>query len=271
MDCIIAAGGVPGPDDPLYPYTQGRPKALIPMGDRTMLEHVVDALQSSTGVREIVVVGLGQALADEAGLEFRRPVHHLPDQGSLLANALAGARWLRSRTPELGHFLACSGDIPLLTGAMVDDFLAACQPGEAVFYYNVVTQAVMEARFPHSQRTYVSLTDARVAGGDLFLLHSHLIDRDPELWDALIHARKNALRLARILGLRVLLKLLFRRLSAADLEALGGRLFERPARVIFCPHAELAMDGDKPEQIDLLRAELARLRAAAHGVGAAEE
>ena len=54
MHCIVTAGGLPGPEDPLYPYTQGKPKALLDMGGRTMLERVMDALQNSKYVETIV-------------------------------------------------------------------------------------------------------------------------------------------------------------------------------------------------------------------------
>ena len=57
MDCIVTAGGLPGPEDPLYEYTQGKPKALLDMGGRTMLERVMDALQSARHVDRIVLVG----------------------------------------------------------------------------------------------------------------------------------------------------------------------------------------------------------------------
>ena len=58
MHCLILAGGVVRPDDPLYPYTKGNPKALIDMGGRTMLERVVEALQASSYVEDILVVGV---------------------------------------------------------------------------------------------------------------------------------------------------------------------------------------------------------------------
>ena len=34
IDAVVMAGGVPGPDEPLYPLTQGRPKALLPLAGR---------------------------------------------------------------------------------------------------------------------------------------------------------------------------------------------------------------------------------------------
>ena len=41
MDCIVLAGGIPRPEDPLFPHTQGKPKALIRIGQAAMIEYVL--------------------------------------------------------------------------------------------------------------------------------------------------------------------------------------------------------------------------------------
>jgi hypothetical protein len=248
------AGGIPGPDDPIYAYTQGRPKALIDMNGRTMLERVVDALQSSYSIEDIVVVGLGS----DMGMHFRRPVHHLPDQNNLVANALAGVNWLRQQKPETKVLFLCSADIPTLTGDIVDRFIELCRPFDRAIYYSFATQATIETRFPNSKRTFVKLKDLNIAGGDVALIHADLADSHHELWQAMTNARKHAWRLARIVGLRMLLKFLFRRVSLADIETTAERLINQPAKVVLSPYAELAMDADKPQQVDLLREDLRR-------------
>ncbi|MDX1662497.1 MAG: NTP transferase domain-containing protein, partial [Candidatus Promineifilaceae bacterium] len=58
MDCIVVAGGRLSPGEPLYPYGPKQPKALLEVGERTMLEMVVVALQASEYVDRVVVVGL---------------------------------------------------------------------------------------------------------------------------------------------------------------------------------------------------------------------
>jgi hypothetical protein len=45
-------------DDPLFPYSHGRPKALIDMDGRTMLEHVTAACAGSRYVSGVIIVGL---------------------------------------------------------------------------------------------------------------------------------------------------------------------------------------------------------------------
>jgi molybdopterin-guanine dinucleotide biosynthesis protein A len=254
MYCIITAGGRAEPDDPLYIYTQDKPKALLDMGGRTMLERVVDALQSSQYVEDIVVVGLG----DDMGMTFQRPVYHLSDQGGMVSNVLAGIRWIEENRPGVETLLACSADIPLITSAIIDDFVERSRPWDKGVYYNFVTREVMEARFPGSRRTFVKLKGLEVAGGDVIIGQVSLAESNRELWEALTNARKHAWRIARVVGLRMLLKFLFRQVSLRDIEDTIGRLVGCPASAILNPHAEIAMDVDKPYQVELARAELSK-------------
>lgn len=252
INCVILAGGIPQPDDPLYPLTQGKSKVLLDMGGRTMLERVVDALQNATTIGEIVIAGLGSDME----MTFQKPVNHVPDQGSLLKNALGGIARMRELHPDTRLILICSADIPAITPAIVDDFIEKCAPYDKGLVYNFVDKPTLEARFPHSNRTYVKLKDAAIAGGDLTLIQADLSDHNREIWQALTNARKHAWQLARIVGLRLMIKLLLRQLSFADIEAAAERITGRPCQIMLNPHAEVAMDADKPHQVELLRADI---------------
>jgi molybdopterin-guanine dinucleotide biosynthesis protein A len=254
MDCVIVAGGRPGPNDPLFSYTNGEPKALLDMGGRTMLERVVDALQASQHVEECVVVGLGPEIAAAAGFSFQRPVHHLADQGSLVGNALAGMAWAHQRRPAAETIMLCSSDIPALTPSVVDDHVNQCRPFDHSVYYSVVTKQVLERRFPASNRTFVRLRELEVAGGDIMIARPEVAETNPEIWQALANARKHAWKLARIVGFGTLVRFLLHRLSLAEAQAAAERLVGCSVKVIISPHAEVAMDADKPHQVDLLRA-----------------
>ncbi len=253
MDCIIAAGGNPQPDDPLFVYTKGAPKALIDMNGRTMLERVVDALQMANHVDRIVIIGLGSDM-DQT---FQRPVdQHLPNQGSMVANIMAGINWLRQVDATPRPVLFCSADIPTITGGIVDAHVESCMPLDRAIYYTFVTRQILEQRFPHSNRTYVKLKGTEIAGGDLAIAQMDLADSNPELWEALTNARKHAWKLARIVGIGTLLRYLFRQLSMGEIEAKAASILGQPVQVVLSPFAELAMDADKPAQVELLREDL---------------
>jgi molybdopterin-guanine dinucleotide biosynthesis protein A len=251
MYCVILAGGVAGPDDPLYALTQGKPKALLEMNGRTMLERVVDALQASNSVADIVVVGLGS----DMGMAFARPVIHVPDQGSMAGNLIAGADCLHQGYPDEVAFLICTADIPTITAPIIDAFIESCRPFDRAAYYNMISREVMEARFPHSNRTFVKLKGQEIAGGDLNVVRFDVLQDNHQLLQALADARKHAWRLASLVGWRMIIKLLLRQLSPSDIEAETERILGRRAKIFLSPYAELGMDADKPEQVELLRKE----------------
>lgn len=252
MDSILLAGGTPNSEDPLYSLAQGRPRALIEVADRPMVEWMLDALRQAKTVGQIVVAGLDrEAIRDAGGVSA-----FIPDQGSLLSNALAGIDQLASTNKPTDLIMLASADIPCVNGQIIDAHVAQCQPLGRALYYPFVTRSTMERRFPGANRTYTHLKDVTVAGGDLVIAQLGLGRSRLELWQAFIGARKHPWQIARLVGLRTLLKLLTRQLSISEIEKLAQRLIDAPARVVISPHAELAMDADKPHQFVLLEQHL---------------
>lgn len=258
MHCLIVAGGEINPDNPLYDYSKGKPKALIDIGGRTMLERVVGALQSSTYVEDILVVGIDEQLVTDNGLTFARPVNFLPDQGGMVSNMLAGCAWFMENRPDAEIILGCSGDIPTITGEVVDSFIDSCRPWDKGIYYNFIQRSRMEARFPHSRRTYSRLGDIEAAGGDMVMARPDVALRNRELLESVTGARKQPWRVASVVGPVLLIKFLFHRVTIPDIEKIATKLLGAPAKIILDGPPELAMDADKPFQIDMLRAEFQR-------------
>jgi GTP:adenosylcobinamide-phosphate guanylyltransferase len=245
----------------MYAYTQGQPKAVMEMNGRPMLEYVVAAVQGSKHIEDVAVVGLGSDL----GMSFARPVHHIPDQGGMISNTVAGLKWAQQNRPQGSHVFGLSADVPLLTTEMVDYLIEQCQPLTYGVYYNFVTKETMEKRFPHSNRTYVKLKGALVAGGDIGMMQPQLAIDNAELLDTLSYARKHAWKIARIIGFGFLIKFLLRQVSMKDIEDTVLRVTGYTAKVVVNPYAEIAMDADKPHQVEMLREELKKLSGGAVG------
>jgi hypothetical protein len=91
----------------------------------------------------------------------------------------------------------------------------------------------------------------------MILAQTRIVETKDDLWVALTNARKHAWKLARIVGLRFLLKLLLKRLSVGDIELAAERIIGAPIKIQISPFAELAMDADKPHQVDMIRQEFA--------------
>jgi hypothetical protein len=118
----------------------------------------------------------------------------------------------------------------------------------------------MEQRFPTSRRTFVRLKDLEVCGGDMNMARTAIVDKNSAFWNRLIEARKNPAAQASLLGFDIIFRFLFRQLTADDVirrvaEKLGLR-----GRALICPFAEVGMDVDKPHQLEIMRAHLARAR-----------
>ncbi len=250
---FVSAGGVPHEGDPLYEITQGRPKALIPIAGKAMIHHVVEALAGSRYVEHIIIGALDPA---DAALSFPFPVDYVPDTGSLMGNAEAGFAYAMEHYPDLDGVLLSSSDVPTITPEIVDALVEACFRTDHDLYYPIIERSVMEGRFPGSRRSYVRLKEGEFAGGDIFLARPTLTLSHRRKLRELTETRKNALQMARIIGLKMLLKLLLHRLSLAEAEERVNRVLSLRGKALPFPYAEVGMDVDKPFQLDIVRADL---------------
>ena len=252
MQALLMCGAVPNSSDALYPYTRGAPKALLDVAGKPMAQWVLDALNGSTLVEGVIIIGLDP----ESGLTTPKPVSYLPDQGGAVPNALAGLQQALLTSPETKQVLLASCDVPAVTAEMIDWRVGQGRAADADFDYLVIDRSVMERRFPASRRTYTPLRGASVCGGDINIVHVRLAQNAP-LVERLTAARKNPFRMASLIGWNVLLLLLLRQMTLERGERLISRNLGIKTRFHECPYAELGMDIDKPSQLELLRADLA--------------
>jgi GTP:adenosylcobinamide-phosphate guanylyltransferase len=254
MDAIVIAGGVPDAEDPLYAYTQGRPKSLVDVAGKPMVQWVLDTLCGAQTIERVVVMGL----TSDSGVTCDKALVFAPDQGSMLENIRAGVKQVLTINPASRQVALVSADIPAITPEIVDWVVDTCTQTDEDVYYNVVTRQVMEARFPGSNRSYVRLKDVEVCGGDLNVARTSMVNENNELWDRIIASRKNAFKQAALLGYDTLLLLLLRAISLEGAVKKVTRRLKLSGRALVSPYAELAMDVDKPHQLELLRADLAK-------------
>jgi CTP:molybdopterin cytidylyltransferase MocA len=257
MDAIIVAGGIPGSDDPLYPLTQGRPKALLDLDGRPMLQWIVDAIEAASRVEHVFVVFPGPPSSVRLGPRST----FLPDQGGLIANIQAGLQAVQHRNASATHVLLSSGDIPGITAEMVDWRVQTVEASKVDFDYAVVERAVMDRVFPGSRRSFTPLKGIEVCGGDLNGVRVDIVS-DVAMWNKLYETRKNVFKQASLLGFDLFLLAALRRLTLEDAARLASRRLGLKAHVTLCPYAEIAMDVDKPHQFEMVRERL-RARASA--------
>jgi CTP:molybdopterin cytidylyltransferase MocA len=260
IDAVVTAGGIPKPDEPLYPLTQGKSKALLPIGGKPMTQWVLDALGGSAAVRRVVVVGLAPG---EAPLNCQKELAYLPNAGSMIGNTEAGVKWILERDPSAQKALIVSSDIPCITPAIVDWMVNTCLSSDHEIYYGLISQADMERRFPGSKRSYFALKEGRFCGSDLIVVSTALVGHYDPAWNEIVGARKNILRQASIVGFDTLLLMLLRQMTMAEAERRAQTRLGVKGRVLVSPYAETGMDVDKPRQYDLVKRDLEARGAAA--------
>jgi NDP-sugar pyrophosphorylase family protein len=253
VDAVVIAGGIPQPDELLYPYTQGKPKAMLIIHGKPMVQWVLDALNGAKLVENIVLIGLTEA----SGLRCAKPLTYIPNQMSMIKNILGGINKVLEINPSTTRVLLVSSDIPAITPEMVDWEVETTLLTDVDLCYNVVKKEVIEARYPGSKRTFTKLKDMEVCGGDMNVVRSSVVSANQEIWERLIATRKNPIKQAGIIGFDTLLLLLLRQISLDDAVRKVVARLHMTGKAIICPYAEIAMDVDKPNQLELLRADIA--------------
>ena len=254
MDAIVTAGGIPQPDEPLYVYTKGESKAMVDIAGMPMIQWVLDALCEAKTVENIIVTGL----SPKSNLKCKKPLHYLSNQGKMLENMIAGINKSQELSPKNKHVLLVSSDIPALKAEMVDWLVNACMETNDDIYYGVCPREVMEMRYPGSKRTYTKLRDMEVCGADINIVHVRMASVHLDMWEALITNRKNPIAQAGVMGVDTLYLLLTRQATLQDFVERVSKKIGVKGRAIVWPYAEPCMDVDKPNQLEMMRKDLAR-------------
>jgi GTP:adenosylcobinamide-phosphate guanylyltransferase len=254
MDAIVTAGGIPQPEDPLYEYANGAPKALLDVAGKPMIQWTLDAISGAKNVENVVIVGMDET----SGISCTKPTVYLPNQGRMLANIVAGVKKILELNPSAEYALIVSSDIPGLKSEMIDWLIETAMQTHDDVYYGVVPREVMETRYPGANRTYTRLKDIEVCGADINIAHVRMATEHLDMWENLIGKRKSPLKQAASIGYGTLLRVLFHQITLDDLVATVTRRLGITGRAIVWDKAEPAMDVDKPHQLEILRADLAK-------------
>ncbi|MHB8944997.1 MAG: nucleotidyltransferase family protein [Bacillota bacterium] len=219
-------------------------EALIDIAGRPMLDWVLGALRAAEGVGRIVVVGPEKDI--RAAIDPKDTVFVEPGE-SMVDNMLRGVKAL----PPEEMVLVVSSDLPLLTGHVIDDYLAQCAEKKADLYYPIIQKEIIEAKYPGVHRTYATMREGTYTGGNVLLVHPRLLLENYRKAEAFIEARKSPLKLARILGFGFVVRLLMKMLSIAELEATICSNFNLAGAAVPCREAEIGIDVDKPSDYEL--------------------
>ncbi len=252
LPAIVIAGGIPQEGEPLYPLTLGKPKALLEIAGKPMVQWVLNALDEAQEIDQVVLVGLPEYNSNQ----HKKVVASIENRGEMLANIRSGVMKVLEINPQAHHVVVVSSDIPALKGEMVDWLVRTTMQTDEDLYYTVVSRDVMERRYPNSKRSYTRLKDIELCGGDINVIRTLTVTSNDKLWNKIIAARKNVLKQASLVGYDTLFLLLFRRITLDQAAQIVAPRLDVTGRAVVTPYAEMGMDVDKPHQFELVQADL---------------
>lgn len=242
MNAIVLAGG--GRDEVTEHDPSAPNKAFVAIAGRTLLERTVDALRTSPRIDRVIVVAPAHAMDRAAllGVDEVRP------SGARMKESL---RVGVAALPPGELVVVAASDLPILSRAAIDDFLAQADAADPDIAYSCVERAVHEARFPGVPHTWAHLREGDFCGGGVVAMKPRALEALDRLLERLGAARKNPLRLAQIFGWDVLARYALRRLSILDAERRASELVGGRVRAVACAHPEIAVNVDRASDVAL--------------------
>lgn len=257
-DCAaLILAGQRGQPDPIAVAAGTSHKALVPLCGRPMLLHVVYALLESRPVRRVVISIEDPSLVTQIS-ELRPQL----DAGAVRIVKAAGSPSESVRTfldahADAGRVIVTTADHPLLTPAMVEYFWYAVPQGADVAAA-VIDLANLQGCYPQSVRTYIRFRDAAITGANLFAFVTERSVQAAVFWSQVEHCRKYPLRMVGFLGPWAALRFLLHRMTLQEALDRFSRKSGVVAAVVRMPFAETGIDVDKPSDLTLAGAILAR-------------
>jgi len=229
----------------LSPQDPSISRAMIPLGGKTMLQWVVDALRGAPSVGRIVAVG--DVSAD--GLD-----QVIAPGDDLVGNMKLG---LGAVGPCDAVLMVCS-DVPLLTPEAVEDFVGRAVAMDADMAYPIISKDDCARRHPELKRTYLKTGDGVFTGGNIMLLRPEFVARNWQAIQDAYAARKQIGKLARMIGIGVLIRVVVAQafpgaLRVGALERAASRMLGGKVAAVVSCYPEIGEDVDKPSDLAAVR------------------
>ena len=254
----LVLAGSRGPDDPVASARGVAHKCLADVAGVPMLVRVALTLAASPSVGDIAIALEDPALLD--GLPALRPLRDAGRCVALATGATPSLTVLRALDQLAAPlpWLVVTGDHPLLTPAMVEHFCAAARTSGADLAAGLTPASAIRAAYPEAQRTYLRFRGEHYSGANLYALLGPDARRAVAFWRRAELERKRPWRLVRAFGWRPLLAYLLGRLTLEGAMARASRITGARVAAVSLPFAEAAIDVDKPADLALVEAILAR-------------
>lgn len=243
IDALILAGGrIDG-----IPAVPGG-KGFIPVNGTPMVGFVARALFSSEQIRRVFIIASEDVRSQVAALDARLILIHCSEEDSVLNKIEFGLKYIGGA----GKVLLVAADSPLLTAEAITGFVEKSLASGSDLCYPLIDKKDIDREFPGTQRTFIHLSEGSFTGGNLIFVDAKPILANLPLVKEAYEARKHPMRLIRLLGARLLVKLLMRSLQLEQINRRCSEIIGANCRLCVSPSAELGIDVDKTVDLEFI-------------------
>ena len=226
-------------------------KALIMINGKPMIDYIVDALNNSENIDQIIVVGPEKELHPYIGKKVKKILN---PGNSILENMESGLNFFDSND----NLLLLTSDIPLITPEAIDEFLKICTERKAYIGYPLITKENIMKKYPETKRTYVTMKEGIFCGGNIAFFKPEVFFQQKNLIEELFENRKTTWKYIKILGLKFIFKFIFKTLTIEEVERRVTGILGYNSIAVMISHPEVMIDLDKLSDLELIRKYLER-------------
>lgn len=230
MVAVILDGGKPKYD--YLPQEEAQKVAAYFIGN------LISALDNSGKVTKIILV-------TKSAIDLKSPklkICGTTADASLVANINKSLTYVNSKD---GKVLFCTSDIPLVNTELIDIFIEDATALNADIVYPIIPKEAVVEFSNAMKRTFINLRDGSFTGGNVFLVSTDGIKKAIPNVEYIYSIRKNPKKMVKTLGILLIVKLLFRRLTIKRLEEKCSQIFGVTCKALTTRHAEIGIDVDK--------------------------
>jgi GTP:adenosylcobinamide-phosphate guanylyltransferase len=249
FSAIVLAGERPGGSD--FSRELGlAASVLVDVDGKSAVARVIEALESSEAVDEGILCGPAEDIYRDSS-EFEQILRN--SSFSWLAPREGPSASAVAAIEKLEHFpiLLTAGDHALLTPGLVDDFCTRALDLEVDIAVGLAPYPVVRAAYPESKRTVLKFSDGDYCGTNLFAVLTPAGKAGPAFWKRLEADRKRPFRMLRRMGIGLLLRYLFGRLTLGSALKSGSKAMGCRVGYVQIDNPRAAVDVDSVADWDL--------------------
>ncbi|MCE7734815.1 MAG: hypothetical protein GPJ54_08070 [Candidatus Heimdallarchaeota archaeon] len=258
---FIILAGSPDKRDKLMEYADVDYKAQIIINGKSMLTRTLEAIRDTGSYSYIVISGIPKerVIIPEGIPEDK--IEFFLSEGGQMDKIIDAAIYLVAKgkkNPEIFpsstyHAVNLSGDIPALTGEILNRFIDVCGDRKADFNHTTVEKSVMDKTFPNNGRSFTKIDKRFYCTGDLNMTNLEKAESLRPVMRKISANRKNFMKALFRASPWTFTKLALKRVKTKDIERLMGKIFKMPCKLVISEDAEVAFDVDKPFQLDIIK------------------